>query len=652
MSEARFIRSVSQTFQSSLIAMCMLAPSALTAYMYFSVGHQTVFESIVARDALSLVIIVTAVTVAFIAYSCYRSSGEAAMLYMVWGLTTQALSYGLRLTLPIHTFGSIGNGAGPRVLLSILLILALIRWRSPHDSPACINWIRCVLKPVFLLVVGQFLAIGILALNPWFTVNHILNSIVIGLAFVGLIQAFRLFPINRPMYFCIGALILNAQSATAFLISEPWCHAWWLGQFLCLTVILVLGHTVTLAFLTSQSLSSSQTEQQILALMHQAEESAHLAHRADAAKTRFMAAASHDLRQPLVPIKLFAELLEAETHGTPQGTLVRKLRSAVESLDELLNKMMEFSRLESGVVHTRSERVRLGDVLERFHQTYGPVAEAEGLELRWVDTAAVVRTDRVLLEQILRNLVKNAIRYTKTGKILIGCRRRGATVRLCVYDTGIGIPYDQQPNIFTEFYQGTSSHNDHQVGLGLGLATVDRLSKLLEVPVDMVSVPGQGSCFAVTLPRTNERRAHVRPKEVKVLPDPGPLRILLLDDQADVREGLIAALLRRDWEPLVATTIEEAIETVESEGAPDAFITDLRLGPDECGLDAIDAITKLVGHSVAAIIITGDASHSRLAEATASPWPILVKPFSMDELYTAVTEMVLKARASANVGKM
>jgi DNA-binding NtrC family response regulator len=122
---------------------------------------------------------------------------------------------------------------------------------------------------------------------------------------------------------------------------------------------------------------------------------------------------------------------------------------------------------------------------------------------------------------------------------------------------------------------------------------------------------------------------------------------LLIDDDPEVRDGVVAALLKREWEPLVATNVQEAIETVDSEGPPDAIVTDLRLGPRECGLDAITAIHKMTGRTIASVIITGDASHHRLPEAMESPWPILVKPFSTDELYSAITEMVLKERASA-----
>ena len=643
------IHRLSQTFQASLIAMGMLSPSALVAYMYVSDHHHEIYRSPTALNLMLVTMVTTALAVALVAIFCYRRTGERAMLYMVWGLSVFSIVDILRLILPLDSTVGMGVSSSPRALLSGLLLLALAHWRKPHHNRQAFRWMPRVVLPIVALFALQGSVTAGLIQNHWVKTNDVMHGLTILFMLIGLPVALRITPINRPMYLCMAALLLNAQAATAFMIGTPWCEAWWLGQILCLVSIMVLGNAVTLAFLTSQSLSSDQTRQQMLELMRQAEEAAQAARRANAAKTRFMAAASHDLRQPLVPIKLFAELLEAETQGTPQGKLVRKLRTAVQSLDDLLNKMMEFSRLEAGAVHTRFERVRLGEILNRFHTEFGPVAAAKNLELRWVESSAVVMTDRILLEQVLRNLVQNALRYTDRGKILIGCRPCGNTVQLCVFDTGIGIPDDQQANIFTEFYQANTRHSDRQVGLGLGLATVERLSKVLKVDIAVRSVLGKGSCFTVTLSRTTERRAQIRPAAPQALPDPGPLRVLVLDDEAGVREGLVAALLRRNWEPLVASTMAEALETIESEGPPDAFITDLRLGPQECGLDAIAAVNRMVGRNVPSIIVTGDASHHRLAEAMASAWPILVKPFSMDELYTAVAEQVLTARAASNV---
>ena len=647
MSEIRSIRLVCQTFQLSMNALVMLAPTAVIIFMLLGDDYGDLYRNDLAWLILQSILGVTALTVAFIAFHNYRKTGEPAMQYIVWGLLLVGTAVVLRLALTDPLFESLDPSRGPRLCLSILLLMALIHWRAPHHAQEEIHWWRSIVHPTSALMAVVVALPFLLGLNPWVSLSTFTTALSMTLAVLALIQAVRLDPFTRPMYYCFGAILVSSQASITFMMGKIWTMSWWLGQALFLVSILLLGHAVTLAYLTRQSLSGAQTEEEVLALMRQTAEAAQAARNANAAKTRFMAAASHDLRQPLVPIKLFAELLDAETQGTPPGKLVRKLRSSVQSLDELLNKMMEFSRLEAGAVHTRIEPVRLGDVLQRFHQDFAPVAAAKGLQLRWVDSSAVVLTDRVVLEQILRNLLQNALRYTDYGKVLIGCRPQGPMIRLEVYDTGMGIAADQVPKIFTDFYQANMPNRDRQLGLGLGLATVDRLAKVLGIEIGVDSVLGRGSCFRIQMPLSEQRRAQAPPPLPQDLPDLGPLRILLLDDESQVRESLVAALLRNNWEPLVATSIAEAIEVVESEGEPDAFITDLRLGPDECGLDAIEAVRQVVGHDLACLIITGDASHPRLAEAMASSWPILVKPFSMTDLYGTVTEEVLKLRASA-----
>lgn len=637
MTQGDVIRRLSRFFQSGLIGLRILSPSAFIIFITLADGGRTQWNTPLIFNALSAVTAVLALGLSRLAFLCYVKSSEASMRYTCWALLCAGMGAVEKIVLPFDLV----SDQGPNILTSAMLLVTLYVWKSPLHAE---SKKRNIAVPLTITVLAQILLTGA---NQW-PANHLVSFATIVLAAVSLPRILRLHPINHPLYLIFGVLCLNAQTALALLVGTVWTPTWWFGQILDLALVLILGQAVTRAYLIRQPMRTAQTEMQILALMHQAEEAAQSANRAIAAKTQFMAAASHDLRQPLVPIKLFAELLEVETQNTALNPMVRKMHSAVQSLDDLLNKMLEFSRLESGVVRPQTERIRLGELMERFYQEFGPVAVEQGLELRWVNSKAMVITDRILLEQILRNLVQNAIRYTKTGKILIGCRRQGKFIRLCVVDTGIGIPLEQQSNIFTEFYQG----NDSTKGFGLGLATVERLSKLLKVPVDLKSTPNKGSCFAVTLPSCSERRTILRPPAIVPPINPGNLRVLLLDDEAAVRDGLISTLVRWNWEPLVATTIAEAEEILISEDMPDAFLTDLRLGSNECGLDAITALRHLAKNNLPCIIMTGDASHPRLAEALASPWPVLVKPFSMDELYSRLANAVLAARASSNEDKI
>lgn len=622
-------------------------PSAVIAYLMLMGGDGLLFSSQILHTLLVLVILAIAASGAAMAYTCYQRSHEPILRYLVIGLAAMGATFAL------HGFmGEVGDphglfmrevGAEARAILVIILAAAFFQWQAPLDdfdhtmapSTILVSWAGSMLVEALVLVIAQADPASI------FLKGCDILSIAVGGASVLLVTV-RV-PMNQALFRCVAAMLMFLQASLCFLLSGPWSHLWWFGHVLFGFGVTLLGYAAVLAYKTGQSFVSAKSESEVLSLMLQAEAAANEAERANTAKSRFMAAASHDLRQPLVPIKLFAELLEVEVRDPAQLTLVRKLRGAIESLDDLLGKLLDFSRVESGTVQPRPERVRLGEILHRFHQEFEPVANEKGLEFRYVPTSLLVRTDRILLEQVLRNLIENAIRYTTEGGIVLGCRHRGNMAVVSVVDTGQGIPLDQQQAIFTEFFQADVYSNDKRLGFGLGLATVDRLCRLLGHPVELESTPGHGSRFSVLLPRANERRVKPRVQDTKPLSDPGSLRILLVDDDEEVRDGVVTAIIRRGWEPIVATNCREAVEVVVSEGMPDVIVTDLRLEKDLCGLDVLAQIEDLGFGPVSAVIITGDASHHRLAEAMRGPWKVLVKPFAAEHFYAAVTEAYLRS---------
>lgn len=224
------------------------------------------------------------------------------------------------------------------------------------------------------------------------------------------------------------------------------------------------------------------------------------AERANRAKSRFLAHAGHDLRQPLEAIGMFTGMLERQVETPRARALLRDQRAALRSMRDLLTAILEISRLESGVVEPRLADVPLAPLFAQLTAEFGPLAEAKGLTLRCVRPYAVVRTDASLLERILRNFLSNAIRYTESGRVLIGCRRDGGSLRIEVHDTGPGIPEAERRHIFDEFVQLDQRDRDRSEGIGLGLAIVDRLARLLRLPVTVRSAEGRGSVFAVGVP--------------------------------------------------------------------------------------------------------------------------------------------------------
>lgn len=221
---------------------------------------------------------------------------------------------------------------------------------------------------------------------------------------------------------------------------------------------------------------------------------------ANRAKTRFLAAASHDLRQPLQALAMFVTVLSGRDHSPANRKVIDRIEDSLAATDALLSSLLDISKLEAGMVVPAVAEVPAERLLRRMAEEFAPQAQRTGLTLRLVPCRAVLRTDAALLERILRNLLSNAIRYTEQGGILIGCRRRGARLSIEVWDTGPGIPPDQCEAVFREFHRlGQTSRDGHQ-GLGLGLAIVQRLSHLLDHPVTLRSVPFKGSVFAVEVP--------------------------------------------------------------------------------------------------------------------------------------------------------
>ena len=355
---------------------------------------------------------------------------------------------------------------------------------------------------------------------------------------------------------------------------------------------------------------------------------------ANRAKTQFFAAASHDLRQPLHAMGLFAEALRQRGQQDAEtARLVNSINASVDALEGLFSELLDITRIDSGGVEVRPADIAIGDVFRRLRLHFEPIAFDKGLALRFRGAQHHARADPLIVERILRNLLANAIRYTDDGGVLVACRRRGGRLLLQVWDTGVGIAADEQQRIFDEFYQvpgGAAPSAEQKKGLGLGLAIVRRLAALMGEPVALRSTRGRGSVFTVGLPAAEPPRPELaRPASsgAAAITLAGR-KLLVVEDEPSVREGL--EVLLQGWGAQVEAVDSFAAALRAAQGArgapPDLLIVDYRLEAGRTGVEAIAALRDAFGAAVPAIVVTGSTMTELDAEAERHGFHLMIKP--------------------------
>ena len=372
------------------------------------------------------------------------------------------------------------------------------------------------------------------------------------------------------------------------------------------------------------------------------------AQQATKAKSRFVAAASHDLRQPLHAIGLFTSTLQRRTAGGELQDVVADLVKAVGAMDRLFNSLLDISRLDAGTLRANPRAFPLQRLFEQLQAEYAEAAAQKGLRLRIHATRALVQSDEVLVHRVLGNLVANAIRYTAAGSVLVGCRHRGGDVEIEVRDSGIGIAADKHDDIFLEFYQIGAG-----AGLGLGLAIVARLVRLLGTRVNVRSAPGRGSTFALRLPRA--AWAAVPAAEDLTLPVPRrhdrALRVLVVDDDPLVLSGNRVLLEELGCSVQTVANARDALDAVAAlDGTPLLVLCDMWLGDGDNGIELLRRMSALTGAPVSAILVSGDTGPQTLAAAADAGYALLHKPVSPAKLRAAVMNLASTLRTLNDSG--
>jgi signal transduction histidine kinase/ActR/RegA family two-component response regulator len=372
-----------------------------------------------------------------------------------------------------------------------------------------------------------------------------------------------------------------------------------------------------------------------------------MAERANQAKSRFLAAASHDLRQPLHALSLFVSALKARNQQPEAQTLIDNIEASTATMELLFNALLDISRLDAGTIEAHPVHFPLQKMLLDLNHQFSALAAEKQLRLRFRSCDVTLYSDPLLLERILINLISNAIHYTDDGGVLVACRRRGRMVRISVVDTGRGIPPDQQESVFHEFVQLHNPARDRSKGLGLGLAIVSRLGQLLGHRLELCSRPGHGSMFSIDVPCGDTQL--ILPPTVSGAPGqvPADALVLLVDDENAILRGMTELFDNWNIDLVTAHSAGEAEQWLASIGrVPDVIVSDYRL-PDDDGIEVIARLRQKFGHDIPAILVTGDTAPDTILRITQAGYPLLHKPLRPAKLRALLTHLIQQARTAA-----
>jgi len=369
---------------------------------------------------------------------------------------------------------------------------------------------------------------------------------------------------------------------------------------------------------------------------------------ANLSKTKFLAAASHDILQPLNAARLYvtslverlalASPVSGAGKGLSQAPLVANIDASLEAVEDILSALLEISRLDAGAMKPEIVSFRVDEFLLRLQSDFAPLARSKRLDLVFMPCSLSIRSDRRLLRRLLQNLISNAIKYTLTGRVLVGCRRRGSRLRIDVYDTGIGIPADKRHAVFVEFHRLDQGARVAR-GIGLGLSIVERIARVLDHPITLASETNRGTLFSTEVPIAPTELGEARPPEPRI--DRGRIagtRILCIDNDRGILEGMAALLQGWECETILATDLREAVAGLRATGeSPDGLLVDYHLDHGS-GIEAIAELRQLFGEEIPAVLITADRSTGVRETARARAIQVLNKPLKPAALRAVMSQ--------------
>lgn len=545
---------------------------------------------------------------------------SSALLYGLWDVTSQtALTVWMGLMLTVL----------------ILRAVSFFIYRH-HSKPVHVQ------KYVMYYVIGNAAAglvwgIGAVVLFPAQELEYqlFILFVLVGMG-AGSVSTYTAY---LPAFFVYFPISMLPACIKLFLIGDPIHLSLGIMNIAYIIALSYLGTKINRTLKQSLKLRFENID-----LVEQLREQKNEAEHANIAKSKFLAAASHDLRQPLYALTLFTSVLDEYIKYPKARRVVDQIKASVEALQNLFNALLDISRLDAGVMKVEKTDFHLQPMFEKLANDFGPQAKEKGLNIVWPICSYGVHSDPMLFEQILRNYVSNAIRYTDSGEVRITCEVDGEWLIINVIDTGIGIPAEDQQAIFEEFHQLSNPERDRSKGLGLGLAIVQRTASLLGHSINMVSQPGEGSTFSIKLKQANiAESTTVVDSEVKNKIKQNSTFMIVIDDEASVREGTQSLLQLWGCDVITAADKQGAMAQIRQQNrSPDGVIADYRLRENHTGIEAIHAIHAEYNSDIPALIVTGDIGAEHLREVNSSGFQVLHKPVAPVKLRTFLRNVQLR----------
>ncbi len=542
--------------------------------------------------------------------------GSIPLLLFTNFVVVLALSYGFSDVIPLSSI---------KICLGLLLFMMVIRgglyfnYKNKLDSDN--------LEPLALsLIIGSALAGGLWGTLSilYLPVDDQIYQLFLILSLMAMAggSAFT-FSIYLPCYFAYIPATLLPITLQFFVMGDKFYNTLGIVSAVYLLVLTAFNIKINKHFKETLALRFEN-----LSLIEQLKEQKEDAERANKAKSKFLAAASHDLRQPLYALGLFTSVLDETIKYPKVKRVVEQINSSVTGLTNLFDKLLDISQLDAGVVSVKKQNFALSDIFNKLSKEFSREAQEKNIELIWPIEYPAVHSEPDLLERIIRNYLSNAIKYTQKGRVEVVCEAQNGQVFIQVSDTGIGMTEESLEQIYEEFYQVSNPERDRQKGLGLGLSIVKRTADLLEHEISVSSLISKGSMFSIAVRQVESvYKANVEVTDLSEHIQPTNKLVLIIDDEESIREGLTRILELWEYQVIAAVDVDDAIAQLKAQAQkPNVIISDYRLKENKTGVDAITTLHEQYGAEIPALLITGDMMQDRLIDMKKSNVQVLFKP--------------------------